>query len=701
MPRPAYPNAPRQDIVEDLHGHRVPDPYRWLEDPASEETKAWSAAQDELFTAARESWPGGPELRARLTELLGAGVVSAPAWRGDRQFFMRRSADQEHAVLLTVDPDGTERLLIDPMSIDASGLTTLDAWQPSKDGTLLAYQLSEGGTEESVLRVMEVATGAVLDGPIDRARYSPVAWLPGAKAYYYVRRLAADAVPDGEDQYHRRIYLHQLGTNPDTDIEIFGAGLDKTNYYGVSVSRDGRWLTVSANTGTAPRNDVWLADLTTSSVEAPELTVVQVGVDASTGIEIGRDGRLYVFTDLAAPRGRLCVSTPEQTGSEHWTDLIAEDPEAVLDGYAILDGPELGEAPVLLCAWTRHAVSELTIHDLRSGEQTGAVPLPGVGSLAGLSERPEGGHEAWFGYTDYTTPSSVYHFDARTGVTTLFADPPGSVDVPEVTTDQITYTSADGTDVRMFVMYRSGSGGAGPRPATLYGYGGFGISLTPAYSAGILAWVEAGGVYAVANLRGGGEEGEDWHRAGMLATKQNTFDDLHAGAQWLLDYNWTTPAQLSIAGGSNGGLLVGAAMSQRPDLYAAVVCSAPLLDMVRYELFGLGETWNSEYGTAADPEQLAWLLGYSPLHAVREGTAYPALLLTIFDGDSRVDTMHARKFAAALQHANAGDTPILVRREADVGHGARALSRAIEVSVDGLTFAAHHTGGLTFGSGGT
>ncbi|MGQ0624558.1 MAG: prolyl oligopeptidase family serine peptidase [Sporichthyaceae bacterium] len=700
MPPPVYPHAPRQDIVEDLHGHRVADPYRWLEDAASEETKAWSAAQDELFTSARGAWPGANELRERLSELLGAGVVSAPAWRGQRQFFMRRSADQEHAVLLTIEPDGIERLLLDPMSIDASGLTTLDAWQPSKDGSLLAYQLSEGGTEESVLRVLDVATGEILDGPIDRARYSPVAWLPDCSAYYYVRRLAADAVPAGEDQYHRRIYLHRVGTDQDTDVEIFGAGLDKTNYYGVSVSRDGRWLTVSANTGTAPRNDVWLADLAASSLEKPHLTVVQIDVDASTGIEVGRDGRLYVFTDRDAPRGRLCVSTTEQTGAEHWRDLIAEDPEAVLDGYAILDGTELGEASVLLCAWTRHAVSELTIHDLRTGERTGAVPLPGLGSLAGLSERPEGGHEAWFGYTDHTTPSSVYRFDARNQSTTLWANPPGSVTVPEVTTDQITYTSADGTEVRMFLMYRTGTAGAGPRPATLYGYGGFGISLTPAYSAGILAWVEAGGVYAVANLRGGGVEGEDWHRDGMLATKQNTFDDLHAGAQWLIDYNWTTPAQLSIAGGSNGGLLVGAAMTQRPDLYAAVVCSAPLLDMVRYELFGLGETWNSEYGTAADPEQLGWLLGYSPVHAVREGVPYPALLLTIFDGDSRVDTMHARKFAAALQHANAADTPILVRREADVGHGARALSRAIEVSVDSLTFAAHHSRGLTFGSGG-
>ncbi|MGQ0844867.1 MAG: prolyl oligopeptidase family serine peptidase [Sporichthyaceae bacterium] len=697
--RENYPAAERQDIVEDLHGHRVADPYRWLEDEASPETRAWSAAQRELFDAHRETWVGKDRLRTRLTELLGAGVVSPPAWRGDRQFFMRRVAEQEHAVLLTVDPfaeGGGERVLIDPMALDATGRTTLDAWQPSKDGRLLAYQVSEGGTEESVLRVMDVATGEIVDGPIDRARYSPVAWLPGSKAYYYVRRLHPDLVPEGEDQYHRRIYLHTVGTDPDTDVLIFGEGLDKTNYSRVSVSRDGRWLAVTANAGTAPRNDLWLADLSIAPIERPYLTVVQQDVDASTGVEIGRDGRLYVFTDLDAPRGRLCVTSPQQATSEHWTDLIGEDPEAVLDGYAILDGPELGESPIMLCAWTRHAVSELTVHDLQTGERRGTVPLPGLGSIGGIGERPEGGHEAWFGYTDHTTPSSVYRYDARTDTVTLWANPPGTVEVPAVTTEQIVYTSADGTPVRLFLMYSAGTEGAGPRPTTLYGYGGFGISLTPAFSAGILAWVEAGGVYAVANLRGGGEEGETWHRAGMLGVKQNTFDDLHAGAEWLIENGWTTPAQLSIAGGSNGGLLVGAAMTQRPDLYAAVVCSAPLLDMVRYELFGLGETWNSEYGTAEKPEEFAWLYAYSPYHAVREGTEYPALLLTIFDGDTRVDCMHARKFAAALQHANAAQTPILVRAEGDVGHGARALSKSVEVSVDSMTFAAAHTGGLNF-----
>lgn len=700
MPRPDYPDTRRQDIVEDLHGHSVADPYRWLEDASDPETKAWSGAQDALYEAERATWPGMDALRDRTTRLLGAGVVGAPNWRAGRQFFMRRTAEQEHAVLVTVDPEGTERILLDPMEIDPGGTTTLDAWQPSKDGRLLAYQLSVGGTEESSLRVMDIATGEQVDGPIDRTRYSPVAWIPGGKAYYYVRRLAPTDVPAGEEQYHRRVFLHQVGTDPSDDVLVFGEGLDKTNYYGVSVSRDGRWLSVSASTGTAPRNDLWLADLAASPLERPELVAVQVDVDASTGIEVGRDGRLYVFTDRDAPRGRLAVTTPDAPGAEHWVDLVPEDPEAVFDGYAILDGPELGDGGVMLCAWTRHAVSELTMHDLRTGARRDTVPLPGLGSIGGVTELPEGGHEAWFGYTDHTTPSSVYHYDARTHTTTLWASAPGTVEVPDVATEQITYTSRDGTEVRMFVIYRAGAdaAAAGPRPTTLYGYGGFGISLTPAFSAGILAWVEAGGVYVVANLRGGGEEGEGWHRAGMGANKQNVFDDLHTAAEWLIAHGWTTPAQLSIAGGSNGGLLVGAALTQRPDLYAAVVCSAPLLDMVRYEHFGLGQTWASEYGSAADPEELGWLLAYSPYHHVREGVDYPATLFTIFDGDTRVDTMHARKLAAALQHATAGDRPILIRRESDVGHGARAISKSVEVSVDSMAFAAAHTGGLDFGA---
>ena len=695
----SYPQARRLDLTEDLLGYQVSDPYHWLEEEASAERADWLAAQACLFDSQSSELAGREELAGRVRELLSVGYQGTPVWRGDRRFFTRRDPGAEHGVLCTQLGDGPVEILLDPMAIDPSGLTTLDAWQPDKEGRLLAYQLSEGGDEESLLRVTDVATGVLTDGPIDRCRYSNVAWLPGGEAFYYTRRLPPSAVPDGESQYHRRVYLHQLGTPADSDALIFGTGRDKTDYYSVSVSRDGRWLTISASRGTAPRNDLWLADLFESDPASPELRVVQEGLDAQTGIRVGRDGRLYIFTDADAPRGRIAVADPVDVGGPAtWRDLILTDPEAVLRGYAILDGAEL-DRPVLLADWTRHALSEITVHDLATGQVLGTVPLPGLGTAGGISERPEGGHEAWFVYTDYTTPSVVLRFDARDWSVSTWATAPGQVEVPAVTAQQVSYSSADGTLVRMLVISGPSESLAPrtprtPKPTILYGYGGFDISLTPAYSPNVLTWVAAGGVYAIANLRGGSEEGEDWHRAGMLDRKQNVFDDFHAAAETLIRDGWTTPEQLAISGGSNGGLLVGAALTQRPSLYAAVICSAPLLDMVRYELFGLGETWNVEYGSASNAEQLGWLLSYSPYPHVVPGTAYPAVLFTVFTNDTRVDPVHAYKMCAALQYATSSgpERPVLLRAEDQVGHGARAVSRTALLSGDTLAFAARYTG---------
>lgn len=721
--RPGYPPARRTEVVDELFGHRVADPYRWLEDAEAEETREWAAAQDALLDAARQHWPGRERIAARLAELNAVGYESSPYWYGGRRFLTRRAPAQEHAVLLTVDPapdggaaprDAAERVLIDPMAVDPQGLTTLDGWTPSHDGRLLAYQLSESGTEESVLRVMDVATGEVVDGPIDRTRYSPVAWLPDGKAFYYVRRLAPELVPDGEEQFHRRVRLHRVGTDPAEDVEVFGAGLRATNYYGVQVSRDGRWLTVTASAGTAPRSDLHLADLHAATPEEPGLRPLRTGCDDQTSLWVGEDGRAYVFTDADAPRGRLLVGDPaelhaaatgaEGLSAEEWeallTELVPQDPEAVLEDVAVLygDGREPGWEPRLLVRRSRHAVSEVAVHALADGRLLGTVELPGLGSVSGFSasdpRTPGGGFEAWFGYGDHTAPERVLRYDGRTGELTPWAEAPGRVELPPVAVRQVGYPSADGTEVRMFVIARTDLP-PGPRPTVLYGYGGFQVSLTPAFSAGVLAWVEAGGVYAIAGLRGGLEEGEEWHRAGMMEHKQNVFDDFHAAARWLLDHDVCRPGQLGISGGSNGGLLVGAAVTQRPDLYTAAVCSAPLLDMVRYERFGLGRTWNEEYGTADDPEQLGWLLAYSPYHRVRPETGYPAVLFTVFDQDTRVDPLHARKLCAALQWATTADPrerPVLLRREKDVGHGARSVSRSVGLATDTTCFLAHQLG---------
>jgi prolyl oligopeptidase len=688
-----YPPAARLDLVERLHGHDVPDPYRWLEDPGSDQTRDWSTAQDALVESDREKWPLRPFFRDQITALLGGGAVGAPVWRRSRPFETRRRAGAELAVLLTTDPDGTERDLVDPIAIDSSGTTTLDMWAPSMEGERLAYQLSSGGTEFSRLYVLDVLDGSILDGPIDRVRYSSVAWLPGGEAFYYVRHLSDD---EGLEDAHlyRRVYLHRVGTPTEADVLIFGADRPRGTYLSVAVSADGRHLTLTASLGTDPRNDAWLADLTSSDLTAPQWRELQVGVDARVSPYV-RAGVVYLWTDRDAPRGRICACLPDELEYSRWRELVAEDPVAVLSDYEILDGAEISR-PLLVVVRSRHAVSELSRHDLATGARLGSIDLPGLGTVTALVSRPVGGREVWFSYTDFTTPATVYRWDGRSGELDVFRSVPGMPPITAVTTRQASCESDDGTVVRLFVIAPTEAdepaGGPGPRPTVLYGYGGFNVALTPAFTSAAVAWVRAGGVYAVANLRGGSEEGEEWHRAGMLAGKQRVFDDFQACASWLVETGLTTPAHLGLMGGSNGGLLVGAALTQNPATAAAVVCSAPLLDMVRYERFGLGSTWAGEYGHAADPDEFATLFEYSPYHHVHPETAYPAVLFTVFDGDSRVDPLHARKLAAALQHATTGPGPILLRRESDVGHGSRSTTRTVDLVADELAFLAAYTG---------
>lgn len=695
-----YPTARRDDLVENLPApdgpHAIADPYRWLEDASSVESKTWTDEQDALYDTIKASWGNADGVRERLGELLKAGFIGPPVWREDRCFFMRRVGDQEHAVLHVREGD-TERVLIDPMELSAEGTTTLDAWQPSKEGNLVAYQVSEGGSEESVLYVLDVRTGDVVDGPIDRCRYSAIAWLPGGESFMYARRLAPDAVPDGEEQYHRRVMWHTLGQPADEDVELFGEGESIYNYYGVSVSLDGKWAVVTSSQGTDPRTDVRIASLESVTPQALSFQDVVVGEDARTSAHVDYKGRLWIETELGAPRGRVCVTKPENPSVESWWEVIAEREDAVFSDFAVVQNAA-GEEE-LIASWTTHAVSEITRHSIDTGERTGEIALDGIGSVGGLVTRPGASTDMWFAYTDFVTNPRIMHFDATTAEVSVHANPPGAPDVSGITSSMIECTSADGTTVRAFVIQREDSltdgAPAEPAPTVLYGYGGFGVSMTPGYSAGILAWVERGGRYVIACMRGGGEEGEAWHRDGMLGNKQNVFDDFYAVADHLTDGGYTTTAQLAISGGSNGGLLVGAAVTQRPEKWAAVVCSAPLLDMVRYQLHGLGATWAGEYGDAEKADELGWLKAYSPYHNTTPGTAYPAVLFEVFDGDSRVDPLHVRKMAAAMQHATTSDMakrPIVVRNEREVGHGARALSRSLDLMAESTLFIAHHTG---------
>ena len=693
----SYPPAERLDLVEELHGLRIADPYRWLEDAADPRTVEWSVAQDTLCRTWLDALPGRRAMTTRLETLVSAGSVSVPVWRHGRAFFTRREPGQEHAVLWVREPDGTERALLDVTALDPSGLTTLDAWSPSREGRLLAYQISVGGDEESSLYVLDVDSGEQVDGPIDRCKYSDVAWLPGGQEFFYVRRLAPELVPEGEEQFHRRVWRHRVGTDPAEDLEVHGANLDPTYLYGVRVSPDGRWLVVDGSQGTARRDSVWIADLGVGDGLPQLRQVISDEAGARCFAWVERDGRLYLLTTLDAPRWRLCVADPTRPEPEHWTELVAEEPDSVLDWVSWLDGGATHE-PQLVVLRTRHAVAELYLHDPNTGERTATVPLPGMGALTSVSTTDpgtqEGADTVWLGWTDFLTPPCVHTYRLGQDRTELAARAPGAVEPPPVHTRQVTYTSADGTTVRMFLLTPTEQPDT-PRPAMLTGYGGFSISRTPSYTPSALAWVEAGGVWALASLRGGGEEGEEWHIAGMRGNKQNVFDDFHAAAEHLIDTGWTTADQLAIVGGSNGGLLVGAALTQRPELYRAVVCSAPLLDMVRYEKFLIGRFWREEYGSADDPEELRWLLAYSPYHNVREGLEYPSVLFTVFESDSRVDPCHARKMCAALQHATTAapdERPVLLRRETEVGHAARSVSRTVGLAVDQITFLAHATG---------
>jgi prolyl oligopeptidase len=674
-----YPAASRSDIVDDLFGHQVADPYRWLEDGSSAETEAWLEAQDAIARPYLDSLPGRDAARKRLRQLL-PGFIGPPTVLGDRSFFSRRLPEQEHPQFCVTEADGTERVLIDPSTLSDDDTVTLDGLALSKEGDRLAYFLSEGGNEETVLRVMDVATGQDIDGPIDRTRYGGATFLPGGEQYFYIRRLAPDDVPEGEDLFHRRVYLHTVGTDPSEDDLIFGEGQDKTAYLSVSTSRDGRWLAVSVSLGTAPRNDLYLADLEGDR----QLRPVQKDVDAQTHGVVHTDGRLYLFTTKDAPKGRLVVADPHQPTEEHWQDLLAESDDVLTD-YTLTDD-------AVVAVRQHDVVSQLTVHDLQTGDARGQIELPGLGT-ASVSSRPEGGHEVWIGYTDNVTPYKVLHHDVSTGETKTWAETPGAIPADGISSKQVFVASKDGTQVPMFVIARDDIDLDGARPTVLYGYGGFNVAMDPAYSSNVLGWVEQGGVYAIANLRGGSEYGEEWHRAGMRANKQNVFDDFIAAGEWLVASRYTSPGHLGISGGSNGGLLVGAALTQRPDLFRSVVCSAPLLDMVRYEQFSIGRTWNDEYGTAEKADELEWLLGYSPYHQVHDGTEYPAVLFTSFDSDSRTDPCHARKMCAALQWATtAADHPILFRREAKVGHSARSITRSIELSVDTFTWNAAQLG---------
>ena len=663
-----------EDIVDEIHGTRVPDPYRWLEDGHGEEVRLWVEAQNAYTRSFLDARPGREAVRKRLTSLLSIGTLTSPVPRSGHYFYTRRDGSQNQPILYVRDGvKGKDRVLLDPNALSADGTAAIDWWYPSGDGKLLAYGVSTSGDEKSTLRIIEVATGRELGDVIPNTRYCGLGWLPDNSGFYYTRYPAAGEVPAGQENYNRHVFFHRLGSDWAKDPKVFGEKRRPEEIIELNISPDGAWMTLWVLEGWS-RSDLYVKDL---RQEGSPIVPVAEGIDALFQGEVV-DGTLYLLTNWEAPRYRLFAVNPKQPQRGNWRLLIPES-DAVLSEAHYASGR-------IVALYLKDASSRLAVHGAADGKKLKDIALPTLGSIEGVGAQHDG-EEAFFEFDSFTVPPSVFRIDLKTGAATPWEGVKADLDLKAFEVEQVFYPSKDGTRISMFLVHRKGLRRDGKNAVVLYGYGGFNISMTPSFSRALVLWLERGGVYAVANLRGGGEYGEEWHRAGMLDRKQNVFDDYLAAAQWLIEKKYTGADRLGIYGGSNGGLLVGAAMTQKPELFKAVVCAVPLLDMVRYHNFQIARLWVPEYGSAEDAAQFRFLYAYSPYHRVRERTAYPAVLLTTAESDSRVDPMHARKMAALLQKSTSSGRPILLRTETKAGHGiGKPLTKQIDESTDTWSF---------------
>jgi prolyl oligopeptidase len=674
----AAPPATRvENRVDKLHGVEVRDPYRWLENGDAPEVKAWTEAQNQYLRRMLDAVPVRSWLEKRITLWQQTGSLGTPVARGKgrslRLFYTRRQGSQNQPVLyLRQSRDGTDRVLLDVNQLATDGTQALDWWYPSEDGKLLAYGLSASGDESSTLHVRDVATGRDLADVIPRTRACSLAWLPDGKGFYYTRYPAAGEVPAGEEKYHRSVYFHGLGDDPTNDTKIFGDGLSLSAWPNVQLSPDGRWLGIEVSQGWS-KSDLYLLDRRKHAPPAP----VVVGRDAIFSFADVLDDRLYVLTNESAPRYQLFQVDPRKPGRQHWKLVIREGADT-LESVT----PAAGK---LVALYLHDAASRLRVFS-NAGKHLRDIPLPSLGTVGGIAGRHDR-REIYFGFASFLHPTQVFRHDVATGKTSSWQALTSPVDTRRFAVEQVRYPSKDGTSIPMFLVHRKDWAKDGKNPTLLYGYGGFNVSLTPGFAAWVGPFIEAGGVYAVANLRGGGEYGEAWHKAGMLAHKQNVFDDFAAAAEYLIRDKITSPERLAISGRSNGGLLVAAAITQHPTLFKAAVCGVPLTDMIRYHLLQIARLWIPEYGSPDDAAEFQTLYAYSPYHHVKDGVAYPATLVFSAESDTRVDPMHARKFAARLQAATSSKEPILLRIEGKAGHGAgKPLSKIIAQYTDEFSF---------------
>lgn len=659
-PKPlTYPEARKGDYSDTFHGTAVPDPYRWLEDADSPESQAWIKAENKVTFDWLEQIPARPRIKDRLTALWNYERYGQPFKRGGRYFYTKNDGLQNQSVWYWTDSlTGEPRVLLDANSLSPDGTIAVSGLDITEDGKLLAYGLSTSGSDWTEWRVRDIDTGKDRDDLIKWVKFSGASWTKDGQGFFYSRY---DEPKEGEQlsgtNYFQKLFFHKLGTPQSADVLVYERPDQKEWGFGGSVTDDGRYLVISVWKGTERKNLFFYKDL-----NSPDAKVVELIKEWEAEFDfIDNDGTTFWFrTDLDAPRYRVIavdIAKPEKT---NWKELIPQTAD-VLQGVGAV-------GQKFAANYLKDAHTQVKIYDM-TGKTVRDVELPGVGSAGGFGGRREE-NETFYSYTSFTDPGTIYRYEMDSGKTSVYRQAKVDFNPADYESRQIFYKSKDGTKVPMFITHRKGLKRDTTNPVMLYGYGGFNASLTPWFSPANLVWMEMGGVYAVANIRGGGEYGKEWHEAGKKLKKQNVFDDFIAAAEWLIENKYTTPNKLAISGGSNGGLLVGACITQRPDLFGAALPAVGVLDMLRFHKFTIGWAWTSDYGSPDNPEEFKALVAYSPLHNIKPDTSYPAVLITTGDHDDRVFPGHSFKFAAAIQAAQKGPNPVLIRIQEKAGHGA-------------------------------
>jgi len=671
-----YPTTAKTNQLDNYHGSLVKDDYRWLEDDNSPQTKAWVQAENKVTFGYLDQIPERKQIRERLTKLWNYERYGLPSKHGERYFFSKNDGLQNQGVLYVADSlAGEPRVLLDPNKLSATGTVALGGTAISDDGNLMAYGLAASGSDWQEWKVRDVLTGQDTPDHIQWVKFSGASWTKDNRGFYYSRydEPKEAAKLTAVNQFHK-LYYHRLGT-PQAEDKLVYHRPDHADWnFGGEVTDDGRYLVIEISQGTDRKRRVYYQDL--QKADAP---VVELLNDFDAAYEfIDNDGPVFWFrTDWKAPRSRVIAIDITKPKRGNWREIIPQAAET-LTGVGMVNNQ-------FLAVYLKDAHSQIKVF-ARDGKPVREVELPGIGSAGGFGGK-RSDTETFYSFTSYTVPGVIYRYDLKTGASTVWHAPKVDFNMGEYETKQIFYASKDGTRVPMFITHRKGLKLDGQNPTMLYGYGGFDISLTPGFSVSSLVWMEMGGVYAVPNLRGGGEYGEEWHQAGTKARKQNVFDDFIAAAEWLIANKYTSTPKLAISGGSNGGLLVGACMTQKPGLYGACLPAVGVMDMLRFHKFTIGHAWTSDYGSSDNSDEFSALYAYSPYHNLKPGVKYPPTLVTTGDHDDRVVPAHSFKFAARLQECQAGDAPALIRIETEAGHGAgKPTAKLIEESADKLGF---------------